>query len=153
MPLKHYGIEMNLQLVGVPPLVLHFITAAPGFYSLPSQWLSLSLHASHLIMFTLNQNRAQFLQAWVYKVVRYRADSNCSQAQLRQGSLALVQVRCWSANSYKSLETTTCQKILVALCFLLVICLTLRFHALFPSVALYRKLVNMVFSDLLTECK
>lgn len=79
-------------------------------------------------------------------MLRCGVDSNCSlQAQLRLGRLSLVQEWWWSANSCEGLETTSFQKNLVSLCFLLFIYLILLFHAPFP-LALYRKLVNILFS-------
>lgn len=56
-------MEMNLLLVGVTPLVLHFYHYSSRLLLFTqSMSLSISLHASHLIRFTLNQNGAQFQQ-------------------------------------------------------------------------------------------
>lgn len=63
MPMKYYRMEMNLLLVGVTPLVLHFYHYSSRLLLFTqSMSLSISLHASHLIRFTLNQNGAQFQQ-------------------------------------------------------------------------------------------
>lgn len=56
-------MEMNLQLVGVTPLVLYFYHYSSRLLPfIQSMSLSTSLHACHLIRFTLNQNGDQFLQ-------------------------------------------------------------------------------------------